>query len=120
LITAPWAHPAWSQYILALYDLTYDVGHPPKIYLEGATHEFLLYAVDPKYPLSHDKSPVEQQPHYLHPANHGYQFKAVSNGAARARMQLIVDDIDNTTLSPDTDFRQLWDRRFADAHSLKR
>jgi len=119
IITAAWAHPAWYQYELALYDLTSNTGAPLKIYLEGATHEFLLSALDPNHKIDHDKPLLEQQVHRLEPANHCYQFKAVSNEAAWSRMQLIVDDIDNMRLNPDTDFRQLWDSRFSDAYSLK-
>ncbi|RVQ23032.1 hypothetical protein [Sinorhizobium meliloti] len=49
IIDAPWAHPVWSQYLLALYDLTTpapEVG--TVVFMPGATHEFVLHALDPE------------------------------------------------------------------------
>ncbi|MCJ2067786.1 hypothetical protein MKK75_03015 [Methylobacterium sp. J-030] len=121
LITAPWAHPAWSQYALALYDLTTPSDPAPNIYLDGATHELLLVALDPSYPATTTRDMVEgRQLHPLSPPNHGYQFKAESDAAAVRRLQQIVDDIEGRCLSPDSDFRAAWDALFRDAHSLRR
>lgn len=118
VLTAPWAHPIWSQYVIALYDLSTDLGNPPKIYMEGATHEFLLFAIDPNYPLIPDVLLAEQKIMRLEPPNYGYQFGALSNEAARIRLQVIVNRIDNEHLSPDTDLRTAWDSLFKDAYAL--
>jgi len=123
IIDAPWAHPVWSQYALLLYDLTtpLDSGPPPIVYREGDTHEFLLYAIDPKMRVKPGKEPPKDtEMQLLGPANYGYQFKADSNAAAEQRMDETVEAIEQGTLSPDTDFSAQWDVLFSDAHSLKR
>lgn len=121
LITAAWAHPVWSQYALALYDLTTPTDQPAVIHLDGATHELLLVALDPARPATSAQSMVEGgQVQALSPPNHGYQFKAESDAAAVSRLQRIVDEIEAQRLSPDSDFRAAWDAMFRDAHSLRR
>ena len=120
LITAPWAHPAWSQYALLLIDLTTPSDRPPVVYLDGATHELLLFALDPSHTATSARAMVEAGPFRpLSPPNHGYQFKAESD-AAVTRLQRIVDDIEGRCLSPDSDFRAAWDAMFPDAQSLRR
>lgn len=121
LITAAWAHPAWSQYALLLIDLTTPGDQPPVIHLHGATHELLLFALDPAYRSESAKGLVEKrQSQPLIPPNHGYQFAAESDAAAVARLQQIVDEIEARRLSPDTDFRAAWDAEFSDGRSLRR
>ncbi|QIG66770.1 hypothetical protein EVB27_100 [Rhizobium phage RHph_TM16] len=118
VIDAPWAHPIWSQYVLWLYDLTSDFEKPPTIHLPGATHEFMLFALDPEHPVPRDQPPSETKFKPLTPANYGYQFVADSNQAAEERIQELVDGIVAKKLSPDTDFRSLWDKLLPDMHSL--
>lgn len=121
IIDAPWAHPVWSQYVAMLYDLTTPhPDGPPVIYLAGATHEFLLYALDPAHPLKRNDPIQKARVTRLLPANYGYQFKAESDDAALARVQAIVDDIVAERLSPDTDFRSVWNVRLADCYPLIR
>lgn len=117
-ITAPWAHPIWSQYVIYLYDLTTPTEKPPVIYLPGATHEFLLYAVDSQHPLDPKKSFATQKIHTLQPGNYGYQMRCADNYAAVDRVQASVDQIAARTLSPDTDFRRAWDVLFHDCYAL--
>lgn len=121
LITAALAHPVWSQYALLLYDLTTPAEPTPQVYLDGATHEVLLFALDPAHPAVSAKALIEErQFRTLDPPNHGYQFTAKDDVAAVSRLQLIVDEIEARRLSPDTDFRAAWDSFFRDAHSLRR
>ena len=119
-ITAPWAHLAWSQYLLHLYDLTSPVGAAPKVHLPGATHEFLLFAIEPDMPLKHDIKISEQQYGHLEPPNQGYQFRAASNEAARDRLQNVVDLIVAEKLSPDADHRSRWHALFPDGFPMVR
>ncbi len=113
VLKAAWAHPLWHSYVVFLYDLTSPSpdGTAPTVYLEGATHELMVFALDPDHP-------AEMPFRMLQPANHGYQFKAESNAAAEARVVALLDEVEATTLSPDTDFRAMWDARFADGVSL--
>lgn len=127
LLTAPWAHPFWSQYEIALYDLTTKIEGmgDPILYLEGATHEVAVHALDPNHPV--DRLPRKDSEgswlgalHRLTPANHAYQFRAESDEAATARIQGVVDAINAGTVSPDTDFIQQWDALFSDGQSLRK
>lgn len=117
LITAPWAHPWWKDYLLALY----PIDHPDCVHFKaGVTHEFILYALeDGKLPEIDADGNVLGPFHKLTPANHGYQFRAENNDAAIKRMQEIVDAIDRMQVSPDTDYRSQWDQAFSDGVSLR-
>jgi len=121
IISAPWAHPVWPQFGLYLYDLTSaHKDGPPTIHLPGATHEFLLYALDPAKPIPRNAESAAGAGR-LTPANYGYQFKAESNEAAQDRLQRVVDQIMVKNLSPDTDWRAHWDEFvFPDAYPLVR
>jgi hypothetical protein len=123
IIEAPFAHPFWHQYALFLYDLTTPRPDDPplNLHLPDATHEMLLYALDPDHPIDRDAHLKPGELHRLEPANYGYQFKADSDKAAEARIQAIVDAIVAMTISPDTDWRGTWDNAlFPDAYPLVR
>jgi hypothetical protein len=119
IINAPWAHPLWHQYVMALYDLTTPhADGPPTLHLPDATHEFMLFALDARYPIEKDAPIYAAELRRLVPPNYAYQFKAESNDAALARVQEIVDGIVAEKLSPDTDFRSLWDKLLPDCYPL--
>jgi hypothetical protein len=120
IITAPWAHPFWSQYALAVFDLTTPMLGEVKFYMPEATHEMWLWALNPDHKVERIPDLTKGESlHRLDPANFAYQFKAESNDAARERMQRLVDGIDRMELSPDTDFRPAWNWLFADGASLR-
>ncbi len=125
-VKAPWAHPLWHSYVTFLYDLTTpvpkrDAAGGPVFHMEGATHEFLLYALDPDQPVPEiTDDPETWRFHRLQPANHGYQFIAESDDAAFKRLDELMVAINRGTLSPDTDFTRAWDKIFADGVTLKR
>ena len=50
LLTAPHAHPAWSQYFMPVVRLRDGVPGfpPPKRQFPGATHELMVVALDPR------------------------------------------------------------------------
>lgn len=118
VVTAPWAHPFWSQYAFSLTDLTTPIGTPPVIHLPGATHEFLLFAIDPDKPVKFWAD--RPKGCLLSPPNCGYQFIAENNDAALDRIQRCVDRVMHGELSPDTDYRFMWNELFKDGHSLAR
>lgn len=120
IIDAPWAHPVWNQYALFLCDLTSEEPGVDKgtIHTPGHTHEFLLYALDPAYPIVRDTPIPEVKFAPLNPPNYGYQFKADSNEAALARVQELVDGIVTLKLNPDTDYRSLWNKLLPDMYPL--
>ena len=52
VIRAPWANPLWHSYALHLLHLRPLPGFgPPRIFLQGATHEIALFALDPVWKL---------------------------------------------------------------------
>lgn len=112
-VHAPWAHPLWHSYVVSLCDLTTPTGKAPNIVLLGATHELLVYALNPKYPNT------SIPPHKLTPANHGYQFIAESDADAEHRVFDLVKAVAEGRLSPDTDYTRAWDELFADGASLR-
>ena len=120
-LNLPGHHPFWSHYLMMVYDLREREGvDSPIIHLEGATHEVTLFAVDPKTPIDFTRNLFEQKGvSPLMPANHGYQFIAVSDAAAQERISEIAMRMAKNEISADTDFRQQWDALFADGKTLR-
>lgn len=117
VVTAAFAHPAWSQYFVSLCDLTTPTAKPPVIARPGMSHEMMVYAIDPAKPV---KLWADHQPSLLlQPANHGYQFPAANDDAALKRVQAIIDAVVERRFSPDTDYTRAWDEIFRDGVSLK-
>ena len=116
LIEAPWAHPLWHSYYLTAMHLRHIEGMgPAHIYLEGATHEVVLFALQP------DKSREpfaqgEDTAQLLQPANFIAQWIAKDDDEARDKVFECVNDIVAGKLSPDTDFRSEWIVRFSDSN----
>ena len=122
LIHAPWAHPAWDTYMIMVTDLTTPMKTEAKLKRDDVTHEMIVFAMNPEKEIPHlDElfATGEAMSYTLSPANHGYQFTAASDEAANNRIQGLVDNIVERTLSPDTDFRAMWDRIFSDGVSLR-
>lgn len=114
IIEASWAHPFWHSYVIFLIHLRGIIdGQPAAIHLPGATHEFMLFALNPdkpREPIISEGEPVA----YLTPANFGAQFIAENDAAALNRMEQTVQLICDGNLSPDTDFRGAWIKLFGD------
>lgn len=113
LIEAYWAHPFWHSYILPLVHLRPVEGlAETKIYLQGATHEFWLAALDPDVPrqMIFDKAILP----FLSPNNFAAQRIYESDEAAIADIEKAVQDICNGELNPDTDAFSVWKERFGD------
>jgi hypothetical protein len=119
IIDAPWAHPLWSQYIVLLYDLTTPhKDGPPTLHLKDVTHEFLVHALDPAHKVPRNTPPSRAKLAMLQPPNYGYQFAAASNEEAEERIQELVNGIVGEKISPDTDFRSLWNKLLPDMYPL--
>jgi len=111
LIDAPWAHPIWSQYILLGYPLD-----APKVirYRDDVNHEVMLFALDPEYPVKPEQL-RDQKISLLQPANCGYQLN-IQKDDFIILLDRIIEDIDARRLSPDTDFRFMWNDIFVREH----
>lgn len=112
VITAPWAHPVWSQYVLDVIHLRDIEGAAPAhLYGPTATHEAQLWALDPKLPIAEGETlPAHAR---LTPQNFVGQWACESDDAARLYVrERVVDAIMAGNLSPDTDHRRAWIARF--------
>lgn len=111
VIEAPNANPMWHSYALHLIHLRdeIDLGRP-KIYVQGATHEMMLFALNPDKPRD-----LKDYPSVLTPINFAAQFIARDDSYAIARINETVCEIVNGQLSPDTDHTQSWIARFGSA-----
>lgn len=115
LIYRPDAHPMWSYYWLGCVSLR-DVPNapPPLILLEGATHEVMLYALNPGVDPA-----LDQAPSFLMPGNFHGQFIESSDDAAALRIRATVQDLVEGRLNPDTDHVSSWKERFSDSNSRR-
>lgn len=113
VVQAAWANPIWHTYAFILYDLTTPIpDHPdPVLYRADMTHEFMVWALDPGKPSIPPNN-------LLQPANMGYQFAADSDEAASERILGLIADVEAMRLSPDTDWRFMWDEHFSDGERL--
>lgn len=115
VIEAPGSHPVWWWYRLGLVHLRPVpalAAHETLIYLPGATHEFVLEALNPdQYP-----PPIDQLPlHILLPANFAAQLICPSDAAAIKTIETqAIEPIVQGLLSPDTDYLHQWVERFGD------
>lgn len=114
IASAAYAHPLWSHYVVMCIALRDVAGVPKaKVNLEGATHEIMVFALDP------DRKPaVDDMPRTLQPANFVGQFIEADDLSAAARVQQAVQDVIDGSLNPDTDARRMWVDRFS-ASNLK-
>lgn len=118
IVYAPWSHPIWPYVCVIGLHLRHIDGMPDAtIHLRGATHEIMVWAMDPdKYPPHLDGAGPKGR--FLHPCNFAGQFIEPSDDAARNRIETVVREICMGTLNPDTDGVQQWIARFGD-HGFK-
>jgi hypothetical protein len=111
IVHAPWSHPHWPVVAVMACNLRDVPGMPPAIInLPGATHEVMVYAMNPGMPVT-----VDGDMHFLQPGNFVGQFKATSDDAARAIIEDTVRKIVAGQLNPDTDGFRQWVALFGDA-----
>lgn len=115
IIEATWAHPIWNSYSLVLVHLRPMADHRPTMfYLDDATHEIWLYAIDPDKSRALLIAGAEVDGHWLQPKNFAAQFIEVTDDLARTRVRAAVHMICDAKLSPDTDFILSWANLFGD------
>lgn len=113
VVDAPWAHPLWRTYVIAAIHLRPTRLLPnPKVNLEGATHEVIVYALDP----GREPDLLNPGSTRLNPANFAGQWLAASDVEAEHKVASCVEEIVHGALSPDTDFIREWVRRFSDSN----
>lgn len=114
VVEAPWAHPVWHSYLIVLIHLRSAPNMPePTIYLEGATHEMWVNALNPEVSRQELIETGEiSKKQWLEPGNFAAQLVEPSDDAARQRVMRAVAEIVRGDLSPDTDFVDDWIKRF--------
>jgi hypothetical protein len=112
VVEAPWAHPVWHSYVLVVIHLRPMPGPAVKLFLDGATHEVWVLALDPDS--SREKMITTGEMVPLRPMNFAAQIIEPSDDAAAARIEKTVRSICDGKLSPDTDFVASWAARFGD------
>jgi hypothetical protein len=114
VIEASWAHPAWHSYSIFCQHLRpipgYD--HPVIHHLKDATHEMLVFALDPRKDRDSMIKTGIVEGRWLQPANFAAQFIAINDDVARKKIGLAIMEIVDGKLSPDTDYRAMWIERF--------
>ena len=115
VVEAPWAHPAWHSYWIALVHLRPFPGLKggTRLYLEGATHELWVKALSPDKPRS---TFIEMRggPAYMSPGNFAAQLREPGDAIAVKRAADAVREIVDGKLNPDTDATYQWIERFGD------
>lgn len=115
IVEAPWAHLLWHSYAIILVHLRLTPDNrPTEFYLDGATHEMWVEALDPRHPrepaIKGDPKSIAR----LTPLNFAAQFIEISDELARERIERDVKDIIAGKLSPDTDHMLAWIARYND------
>lgn len=115
VIEAPWAHPAWHSYVIALIHLRPQADlAPAKISMPGATHEFWLWAGDPAQSRAAFIRGDINLP-VLSPMNFGAQIRSSSDEAAITLIEHAIGQICAGQLNPDTDAHGQWVEMFGDS-----
>jgi hypothetical protein len=113
IVEAPWAHPAWHSYAVVLVHLRPVPDRETKFYLDGATHELWVLALDP----NKDRNKIligRERKYWLQPINFAAQFIEPTDELALTRVRAAVQEICDGVLCPDTDFIRQWATRFGD------
>jgi hypothetical protein len=102
-------HPAWEYWVLAVISLEEIPGAPSahKKYPE-AEYELMIVSLNPEcYPPDPD---VADGLDFLLPIDLIYQFDGVSDAQAMEIASLAVQAICDGRISPDQDFRSVWEK----------
>ena len=106
ILTIPGAHPWWHDYLLSIVHLRDIPGVPPAIkHFPEATHEIMLYALDPDVDPPDPDDGDNFHPKFLTPANLVEQIHGVTDEQARSITEKLGRAFVDGIASPDTDYR---------------
>jgi hypothetical protein len=109
LVHAPWMHIAWCWHycsLIHLRDLP-NQSKPPTLQFPEATHEFIVFALDPDHRPNLDVEKLEPL-HILEPVSIVQQFNALSDAAALGRVEHMLRHVAQGQLTLDSDGRRSW------------
>lgn len=122
IVNAPGMHPCWEYWVVSLIHLRPIAGvKPAHIDLPGATHEFMIVALDPEQPLPGLVVDEQWQPKWLRPIDVIEQFTAANDAVADRILELAVQAIVAGVASPDQGYRAWWKAAIAEtSRALRR
>lgn len=108
IVHAPWAHAAWSFWMMSVVHLRPIEGFPPvRRHYPEAEYEFLIQSIDPeRCPEPNPDAP--QTIRFLTPVDAVVQFDGVSDEDAGRILEAAVRAVIAGRMSPDSDFREAW------------
>lgn len=103
LVYAPWMHMVWAWHYVGLVHLRPVDGLPPATRsFPGATHEFIVFALDPNVDV------IVEALRFLQPVSIVQQFDAASDAHARLIVEDSLELVAKGKCSVDSDFRPVW------------
>lgn len=119
VLTAPNAHPHWSQYVAYIIHLRDIPGVPPVTWVKDATHQFNLWALHPRRVFSPEEDACPTGADWLAPCNIQEQWRAESDEQAVLFVEKLLKAVLAGSASPDTDFRVWWTFAFKAMHERR-
>jgi hypothetical protein len=109
LVRVPGAHPFWEYWAVSMIHLRPMAGVKPAVITRpGATHEFMILALDPGEPLPSLVADASFTPRWLTPVDVIEQFTADNDAVAEHVLELTVRALVDGFCSPDQDWRGWW------------
>lgn len=108
-VHAPWMHMAWQWHVAGLIHLRDIEGQSkdPTFTVPGATHEFMVWALNPDMPLDFSiEKPAINPLQLLQPVSIVQQFKAENDAKALERIEHILEHVGKGEITLDTDGRR--------------
>lgn len=117
IVEAPWSSEVVHSYSLVLAHLKFQLGAPPPVrYVEGATHELALWAVNPQAERAEMLvAPVNPKRQWLQPPVFAAQMVCASDEGAERSMFRAVELIGEGRLSPHPAHVRAWVELFGDS-----
>ena len=110
LITSKDFHPFWNQWAVVCSTLAGECrGELAKKMDDSVTHEIVVMAIDPEFPVTFDWVEGGGGLHFLMPPDQVIQVTAENDAAARKLIEIPITMLENGQLSPDSDYRKAWE-----------
>lgn len=118
LVHVPGAHAFWDHWLMTVVHLRPIAGvKPPTKQFEDATHEFMIAALNPEYPLPPLVVDKDWRTHFLLPLDVMEQFTTRDDATAARQQTASWSCPCSRYLSPDQDWRVWWKQAIASTAS---
>lgn len=101
LLTCPGFSPYWTQFLLSVAHLRPVMGKRAKLHREGATHEFVLGALDPEVGSVDRETYFMLRPRLLRPLNVLHQVVGLSDRGACLLAKIVMQAVSDGRLVPE-------------------